>query len=306
MAAKRVSLGRNLSALLSSANLVTEKPTETHLDKEKPHQEEIFSQIDIQNLQPSPYQPRRDMDQTALEELSASIKQQGILQPLLVRQVAANQYEILAGERRWRAAQLAGFSQIPVMIKSVDDESAMAIALIENLQREDLNALDQAYAMHRLVNDFDLTHQQVADMLGKSRAAISNHLRLLSLSDMVKRFLENGDLDMGHARALLSLTAEQQDEVAQGVVSQNLSVRETEQWIQRLHKKAQESEGMTSLSGSKNSVSYTLQFQNQLSSLAQQFQTKVTIQQQKRTNKGSLAIHFNNQEELEKIIKQIS
>lgn len=307
MAAKRVSLGRNLSALLSSANLVTENPAKTDAPSGQDfmHQKESFSQVGIQHLQPSPYQPRRDMDQTALEELSLSIQQQGVLQPLLVRQVASQHYEILAGERRWRAAQLAGLSEIPVIIKSVDDESAMAIALIENLQREDLNALDQAYAMQRLVNDFDLTHQQVADMLGKSRAAISNHLRLISLSDIVKQFLEHGDLDMGHARALLSLTHEQQNEVAQWIVSKGLSVRETEQWIQRLNKKGQQLDSIPMLSDPNRNPSYSTQFQSQLNHLAQHFQMKVTIQQQKRAPKGTLSIHFNNQEELETILNKI-
>jgi ParB family chromosome partitioning protein len=296
MSVKRTSLGRNLSALLSQSS--------TLLQEEEPTtpEDSSFSRLNIDCLQPSLYQPRRDMAPLALEELAASIKQQGILQPLVVRQINPDSYEILAGERRWRAAQLAGLTEIPVMIKAVDDESAMAIALIENLQREDLNALDQAYAMHRLISEFDLTHQQVADILGKSRAAVSNHLRLLSLSDTVKRLLENEDLDMGHARALLTLAPEQQAEVAAIIVAKALSVRETEQLIQRLSKKTTE---RLKPSAEISTVPYAELFHQHLQQLAQQLKAKVQIQQ-KQSGKGSVVIHFDSQASLEKIMEKIA
>jgi ParB family chromosome partitioning protein len=292
MTVKRASLGRNLSALLSQSSTLLQ---------DNPKEEENFSRLNIHCLQPSRYQPRREMDPTALDELSASIKQQGLLQPLVVRQIDAEHYEILAGERRWRAAKLAGLTEIPVMIKVVDDESAMAIALIENLQREDLNALDQAYAMHRLTTEFNLTHQQVADILGKSRTAVSNFLRLLSLCDEVKRLLENNDLDMGHARALLALAPEQQAHIASLIVAKDLSVRETEQLIQRLNRKT--TDDLTENSNETTS-SYIELFQEQANQLAQRFKSKVLIQQ-KASGKGSLVIHFDSKAGLEAILEKL-
>ena len=190
-------------------------------------------EVPVEMCQRGKYQPRRDIDQTSLEELAASIRNQGVMQPIILRAIASESaadasYEIIAGERRWRAAQLAGLTTVPAVVKDVPDEAAMAMALVENLQREDLNAMEEAYALSRLNQEFGLTHQQVADIVGKSRAAVSNTLRLMSLHKDVKLLLENGDLEMGHARALLGLEGENQVAAAKEVVNRGLSVRQTE------------------------------------------------------------------------------
>jgi len=190
-------------------------------------------EVPVEMCQRGKYQPRRDIDQTSLEELAASIRNQGVMQPIILRAIASESaadasYEIIAGERRWRAAQLAGLTTVPAVVKDVPDEAAMAMALVENLQREDLNAMEEAYALSRLNQEFGLTHQQVADIVGKSRATVSNTLRLMSLHKEVKLLLENGDLEMGHARALLGLEGEYQVAAAKEVVDRGLSVRQTE------------------------------------------------------------------------------
>ena len=287
---QRTSLGRNLSALLGPSTVLQELKAN----------EDNFTRLTVQCLQPSRYQPRREMNEASLTELASSIKQQGVLQPLLVRQIESDRYEILAGERRWRAAQLAGLTDIPVLIKEVDNETAMAIALIENLQREDLSALDQAQAMQRLLSEFDLTHQQVADLLGKSRAAVSNYLRLLSLSDEVKRLLDNEEIDMGHARALLTLSPEQQVQIAALIIAKELSVRETEQLIQRVNNK---SASVLALENTKPVIDREL-FRQEEKRLAQQLSTKVRIQQ-KQSGKGTVMIHFDSPQALEQIIEKI-
>jgi ParB family chromosome partitioning protein len=221
----RKSLGRNLSALLGpSAQLTVNSSYSTE-----------HRQLALNTLQPGKYQPRSDMDEQSLQDLAHSIKEKGVLQPLLVRELCNGRFEIIAGERRFRASQIAGLHEVPVVLKQVDDETAMAMALIENLQREDLNTMDQARAMHRLTAEFKLTHQQVADLVSKSRASVSNLLRLLSLSDEVKKLLETKQLDMGHARALLGLNEEQQAQIAKLIVQKNLSVRETEQLVLRIN-----------------------------------------------------------------------
>lgn len=284
---RRSSLGRNLSALLSQSPEA--------LLSDKPFQKD-FTRIAIAQLQPGKYQPRKDYDEQALQELTASIKQQGILQPLIVRAIGEERFEILAGERRFRAAQLAQLTEIPVFIKEVDDETAMVIALVENLQREDLNAMDQARAMGRLTEEFKLTHQQIADILGKSRTSVSNYLRLLSLPQEVTILVEHGDLDMGHARALLGLDAQQQTAIAQMIIAKNLSVRETEQLIQRMkHPK------------SKQSAPFNLKniFHQELIQLTKQFQTKIGIKQNP-SGKGALMIHFNSSMDLEKIMARLA
>jgi ParB family chromosome partitioning protein len=285
MTVKRSSLGRNLSALLSQSGstLLDEKPQSDHL------------KLAVNCLQPGKYQPRGEMEQAPLQELAESIKKQGLLQPLLVRELTSGRYEIIAGERRWRASQIAGLTEIPVILKQVDDETAMAMALVENLQREDLNAMDQARAMHRLTSEFALTHQQVADLLCKSRTAVSNFLRLLSLSASVKKLLEHGDIDMGHARALLMLEEEQQIQVAQLIIAKNLSVRETEKLVERV--KAGKTEQQPTEEPSPL-------HKEKLSSLAQHLQTQVKLKPGK-SGKGSLVIHYENSNTLQKIIEQL-
>jgi ParB family transcriptional regulator, chromosome partitioning protein len=285
MTVKRSGLGRNLSALLSQSNSVL---------LEKPQTESLKLAIDC--LQPGKYQPRGEMEEAPLMELAQSIKKQGLLQPLLVRELSNGRYEIIAGERRWRASQIAGLTEIPVVLKQVDDETAMAMALVENLQREDLNAMDQARAMHRLTHEFSLTHQQVADLLCKSRTAVSNYLRLLALSAAVKKLLEHGDIDMGHARALLILDEEQQNQVAQLIIAKHLSVRETEKLVERIKSgKATDQQ---------KAIDHSLLYHDQLKNLAQQLQTAIKIKPGK-SGKGSLVIQYDNDRCLQNIIEQL-
>ncbi len=289
MVVKRGGLGRNLSALLSQAEgvtLTTDNQTSDRLT------------LAITDLQPGKYQPRRDMDETALTELAESIKKQGLLQPLVVRAVSGGGYEIIAGERRWRACQLAAMTEVPVILRQVDDETAMAMGLVENLQREDLNAMDQARAMHRLTTEFSLTHQQVAELVCKSRAAVSNYLRLLNLASDVRRMLENGDLDMGHARCLLMLDEHQQNHVAQLVVAKNLSVRETEALAARVKAGAL----VTPTQEIKMDIAPL--FKEKLHTLAQQLQTKVKLKQGK-AGKGTLVIHYDDMHTLEQMVAQL-
>lgn len=288
MTVKSRGLGRNLSALLGNANpaLLADKPTTETL------------KLAVTCLQPGKYQPRGEIEEAPLAELAESIKQQGLLQPLVVREISNGRYEIIAGERRWRASQLAGLTEVPVILRQVDDETAMAIALVENLQREDLNAMDQARAMYRLTSEFGLTHQQVADLLSKSRTAVSNFLRLLSLTTEVRRLLEHGDLDMGHARALLMLEENQQTQVAQIIVAKNLSVRETEKLVARV--KAGDTNTVKSLP--KTEITSVLK--EQLNSLAKQLNTTIKIKPGK-AGKGTLVIHYDSQHDLQAVIDEL-
>lgn len=286
MSIKRSGLGRNLSALLSQngSSLAPEHVTDSS--------EPIQYTRPITSLQPGKYQPRGDFDDAALTELADSIRKQGLIQPLVVREISLGQYEIIAGERRWRACQMVGMTDIPVVIRQVDDETAMALALIENLQREDLNAMDQARAMQRLIQEFGLTHQQIAELLSKSRTAVSNYLRLLNLAADVRRMLEYGDLDMGHARSLLMLEEAQQTEVAQLVVAKGLSVRETEALVARVKAGKPTSENKT--------ITPPL-FTEQLDALASRLKTRVKLKHGK-AGKGTLIIHYNDIQSLEKMI----
>lgn len=193
-----------------------------------------LSELPIEFMQRGKYQPRRDMHPEALEELAESIKAQGVMQPIVVRPIGEDKYEIIAGERRWRASQLAGLEKIPCVIREVADEAAIAMALIENIQREDLNPMEEAIALKRLQDEFELTHQEVAQAVGKSRTTVTNLLRLISLTDDVKKMLEHGDLEMGHARSLLSLDPSDQREVARQVVAKGLSVRQTEALVRKI------------------------------------------------------------------------
>ena len=193
-------------------------------------------QIPVEWIQPGKYQPRKNFAKEPLEDLANSIKAQGLMQPIVLRPLGQDRYELIAGERRWRASQLAGLDKVPAVIKEVDDESAVAMSLIENIQREDLNPMEQAMALQRLIHDFSLTHQQVADAIGKSRTAVTNFLRLLSLSEPVARMLEAGDLEMGHARALLTLPDDLQLSGARQVAAKSLSVRATEVLVKKLLK----------------------------------------------------------------------
>lgn len=217
---KKRGLGRGLSALLGSAN-------------DSPPNEAEIAEISVADLQAGRYQPRTHFSDKPLLELSESIKSQGVIQPVVVRPIRGGGYEIIAGERRWRAAQLAGLDSLPCVIKKVDGETAIAMALIENIQREDLTPLEQAGALQRLIDEFELTHQAVAEAVGKSRSSVTNLLRLMNLHPAVADILAAGDLEMGHARALLTLPADKQPAVAEDVVTRGFNVRQTEAFVKR-------------------------------------------------------------------------
>lgn len=223
-------LGRGLDALLGghkpkSATSLDDLPA---LASRRQDKDGELRHIPIDLIQRGKYQPRTDMHEEALQNLAASIKAQGVIQPIVLRPISATHYEIIAGERRWRATQIAGLDSIPAIIKPVSDESAIAMALIENIQRENLNPIEEAMALKRLQEEFELTQQEVADAVGRSRASVANLMRLMSLNPDVRLMLEHGDLEMGHARALLSLSEAQQSEAAQIVIGKALSVRQTE------------------------------------------------------------------------------
>lgn len=241
MSAKKRGLGRGLDALLSSSKPTpsaskeqdTSNVTEAVKNAAGPNNSEL-QKLPIEFLHSGKYQPRKDMSEEALEELASSIRSQGIIQPIVVRPIAQNSFEIIAGERRWRAAQIAKLETVPCIIKDVPDEAAVAIALIENIQREDLNAMEEAVALNRLLNEFELTHQQVADAVGKSRTTVTNLLRLNNLNSDVKILLEHGDIEMGHARCLLALEGEAQSDAARLAVAKALTVRETEKLVRSI------------------------------------------------------------------------
>ncbi|AIW17545.1 ParB/RepB/Spo0J family partition protein [Vibrio coralliilyticus] len=225
-------LGKGLDALLSTSSLAREKQ-QSALHSQELSSDGELTDLSINSLKPGVYQPRKDMEPEALEELAASIESQGIIQPIVVRQVENDKFEIIAGERRWRAARKAGLKQVPCVIKNVDDRAAIAMALIENIQREDLNVIEEAVALDRLQEEFSLTHQQVAEVIGKSRATVSNLLRLNQLEMDVKYLLSEKMLEMGHARALLALEGEEQVEVAELVAKKRMTVRQTEQLVKK-------------------------------------------------------------------------
>ena len=289
---KRRGLGRGLDALLTPTikNSHEDKVIET---VKIIHEKSELQQLPIEHLIPGKYQPRKDMSAEALDELSNSIRSQGIIQPIVVRLVDENIYEIIAGERRWRAAQLADLEFIPCLIKNVPDEAAVAIALIENIQREDLNAMEEAIALERLLTEFELTHQEVADAIGKSRTTVTNLLRLNNLNEEVKTLLEHGDIEMGHARALLAMEGDIQTTTARTVAAKELTVRETEAFI----KKVQEPE-KDIIEKIKDPDTKALE-QN----LSEKLGSQVTINHNKK-GKGKLVISYTNLEELDGIVSR--
>ncbi|MBA6338273.1 MULTISPECIES: ParB/RepB/Spo0J family partition protein [unclassified Colwellia] len=289
--AKRRGLGRGLDALLTS-NKETDDATQRNLSS---NQDSELQYLPIEQLQQGKYQPRKDMSAEALEDLSNSILSQGIIQPIVVRNISENNYEIIAGERRWRAAQLAKMDKVPCLIKNVPDEAAIAIALIENIQREDLNAMEEAIALERLLTEFELTHQEVANAVGKSRTTVSNLLRLNNLNEDVKTLLEHGDIEMGHARALLALEKDIQSNAARTVVAKDLTVRETEALIKKIQapeKVIEEKE--------KDPDTKSLE-QN----LSERFGSQVTIAHNKK-GKGKLVISYSDLSELDSIISRFN
>lgn len=279
MAKPNKGLGRGLDALLSG-NI-----------KEK---DDVLREVMVDQLRPGKYQPRSHMDQASLNELAASIKAQGVIQPILARALPDGNLEIIAGERRWRAAQMAGLSQVPVLVRKVPDNAALAMALIENIQREDLNPLEEAVGIQRLIDEFKMTHQTAADAVGRSRSAASNLLRLLKLPQPIQSMLMEGRLDMGHARALLALDGAHQIGVANKVVAGGLSVREAEKLVQGVlnpapvHKKARPSRDILHLQ----------------EELAQRLGTNVQIKTGKK-GAGKLIIDYTSHDHLDELIKHL-
>lgn len=235
MSVKKRGLGRGLDALLGAAASRPAMQASPGVTDAMPAGEDrILRQLPVDLIQRGKYQPRKDIDPESLQELADSIKAQGVMQPIVVRPISDHRYEIIAGERRWRAAQLAGLDEIPALVRDVADKAAIAMSLIENIQREDLNPIEEAAALLRLQQEFELTQQEVADAVGKSRSTVANLLRLMSLQADVRRLVEHGDLEMGHARALLGLDATRQSQAARSVVARGLSVRQTEALVRHL------------------------------------------------------------------------
>lgn len=288
MSLKKRGLGRGLDALLT-----TGKPASAAESQVESRQSELQN-LPIEWLQPGKYQPRKDMSQDALDELASSIRAQGVIQPIVVRPVATDRYEIIAGERRWRASQLAGLAEVPCMLKDVPDEAAVAIALIENIQREDLNAMEEAVALQRLLSEFELTHQQVADAVGKSRTTVTNLLRLNLLADEVKTLLEHGDIEMGHARAILALPAEQQPDTGRVIAAKQLTVREAESLVRRLLEPVPVKENKA-----KDPDVAALE-----SKLSERFGASVSISYN-RKGKGELVINYSSLPELDGILHKL-
>lgn len=288
MAVKKRGLGRGLDELLGSATANTLQEQAVQADASE------LQHLSLNAVQPGKYQPRGDMDQASLEELAQSIKAQGVMQPIVVRLVAKNTYEIIAGERRWRASKLAGLKTIPALVRDVSDEAAIAMALIENIQREDLNPIEEAVALQRLQKEFELTQQEVANAVGKSRASVANLLRLTGLPDEVKTLLAHGDLEMGHARAILGLPAEQQVETARHVVAKALTVRQTEALVRNMQEDKP----------SKEKVAPDPDVKRLELKLAERLGTQVQIKQG-RKGKGQLVISYGNLEELQGVLAHI-
>ena len=240
MAAKKRGLGRGLDALLGPAKVQARPleaetaPSAVDVDSAAVHVDGQLRTLGVEQLQRGKYQPRIDMHNESLEDLADSIRVQGVVQPILVRPIDGSNYEIIAGERRWRAAQLAELQDVPVVVREMDDRTTIAVALIENIQRENLNPLEEAHALQRLIDEFDMTHQQAAEAVGRSRTAVSNLLRLLDLGEVATGMVQDGRLEMGHARALLALSGSRQAEAARHVVDHGLSVRATEQLVKKL------------------------------------------------------------------------
>jgi ParB family chromosome partitioning protein len=265
--------------------------------------QEEAAQVDTRELQYVPldliqrgkYQPRRDMDSTALEELAQSIRAQGVMQPIVVRPIGSGRFEIIAGERRWRASQIAGLDKIPAMVREVPDEAAIAMALIENIQREDLNPIEEAVALQRLQQEFQLTQQQVAEAVGKSRVTITNLLRLISLPEEIKTLLSHGDLEMGHARALLGLPAEQQVEGARHVVARALTVRQTEALVRQWLSTKEKPVAVTKVDPDISRLEQRL---------AERLGSPVQIKHGQK-GKGQLVIRYNSLDELQGVLAHI-
>jgi len=288
---KKRGLGRGLDALLSKS-VKKESTVQPKSDGE-------LHNVPVELIQPGVYQPRIDMHPEALEELANSIKAQGVVQPIIIRPVGDStasgdqKYEIIAGERRWRASQMAGLANIPAVIRDVPDQTAIAMALIENIQREELNPIEEAGALRRLIDEFNMTHQIAAEAVGRSRASVSNLLRLLDLETATRSLLENGDLEMGHARTLLALKGDEQSHTAQQIVDQGLSVRETERLVKKILNPKPQPEKKADPN-----------INNLQKSLSDKLGAKVLFQHGNK-GRGKMVIHYNTVDELEGIIAHI-
>lgn len=278
---KKSALGRNLSSLLSHSTL--QEVSEGTTSHELRH-------LPLDVIRPGRYQPRSVFDEDKLEELASSIRAHGVVQPVVVREIVPGEFELIAGERRWRAAQKAGIETIPAVVRDVPDEVTVAMALIENIQREDLNPLEEATALRRLIDEFQMTHREAADAVGRSRAAVSNLLRLLELMQEVKDMVDGRLIEMGHARALLSLDAGMQVQAAREVINRKLSVRDTESLVRRLQQPAK-----------KPARKADPDIQRLQNRLEESLCAKVAIQH-KASGKGKLVISYNNADELEGIL----
>ncbi|MET0231946.1 MAG: ParB/RepB/Spo0J family partition protein [Rhodanobacteraceae bacterium] len=290
MAAKKRGLGRGLDALLGGGD--NEAPSTT-IDADGE-----LRTLAVHAIQPGKYQPRHAMDPERLDELAASIKAQGVIQPVVVREIAKDRYELIAGERRWRAAQKAGLSEIPALVKVVPDQAVVAMALIENIQRENLSPLEEAQALSRLIQEFHLTHQETAEAVGRSRAAVSNLLRLLELPAEIKRLLDERKLDMGHARALATLPEDRATSLALQAAEHGWSVRELEEAARRADAKPKGNAKATAGARDPNIASLERD-------LAEKLATRVSIAHAKN-GRGKLVIHYHSVDELDGILERFS
>ncbi|HKK56548.1 ParB/RepB/Spo0J family partition protein [Marinobacter sp.] len=288
MAAKKRGLGeRGLGALLQGSRV--------NLDQDVKDHDGELREIPVDLIQRGRFQPRRDMDPATLQELADSIRQQGVMQPVVVRPISEGRFELIAGERRWRATQLAELDRIPAIIRDVPDDAAIAMALIENIQRENLNPIEEAFALQRLQNEFGLTQNQVAEAVGKSRTTITNLLRLISLSEDVRVMLEHGDLEMGHGRAMLTLEPEQQMQVARQVVARSLSVRQTEALVRQVQEKKPDNKPKGQIDPNIRALQ---------DDLAERLGARVSIAHGQR-GKGKLVIEYTSLDELDGILGHI-
>ncbi|NCA69280.1 MAG: ParB/RepB/Spo0J family partition protein [Sphingobacteriia bacterium] len=298
---KKKGLGRGLDALLGATRapaVAVAVSSSGEASAGRPGVEQV-ERLPVERIRPGRYQPRHDFDPEALRELADSILAQGVIQPILVRSLAADGYEIIAGERRWRACQQAGLAEIPVVVRQVDEQAALAIGLIENIQRTDLNPLEEAGALERLLKEFNLTHQQIAEALGKSRSTITNLLRLLDLNTDVREHLEAGRLEMGHARALLGLKDQLQSQTATQVVQAGLSVRETERLVRRLLQ-----DGRSGDSARRAQPALDPNIRRLQTDLTERLGARVEIQHGQR-GAGRLVIAYTSLDELDGILAHI-
>ena len=298
MSGKKKHLGRGLDALLGSSRPApVAEVTEAAVSapSSAPPADGDLKALPVDLVQRGKYQPRKDIEPESLQELANSIKAQGVMQPIVVRPISDRRYEIIAGERRWRATQLAGLDVIPALVRDVSDEAAIAMALIENIQREDLNPIEEAVALQRLQQEFELTQQEVADAVGKSRSTVANLLRLMTLQEDVRRLVEHGDLEMGHARALLALEGNSQSQAARSVVGKGLSVRQTEALVRRLL--AEKDQPRVEQRIDPN-------IRHLQDDLAQRLGTRVQIQHTAK-GKGKLVLAYNSLDELDGILSHI-